>query len=244
LSQINFTHSWFKTFVEHTYFLLPLCVDVTLRLLNLSDSVVALLSSPLPSSVQLLSSYSMWLVPLTVVVYGSYCLDSKNSYCFFPGLPTFHRVLTCDLYEGDKKEAEAHRSDIQQIRKWVMEMCPSDLQSTHYWLWALPEEVKDGFNRCARAPAMFQMFRSLFSEKHYCIDVVDGMNEIYVTGPERFDEGPNSDQIFDMRHVDGPWGVIPFVSVYRCLIGMDRNHVVSVPIKMSSSSRSDEIYCR
>jgi hypothetical protein len=52
------------------------------------------------------------------------------------------------------------------------------------------------------------------------------MNEIYVTGPERFDEGPNSDQIFDMRHVDGPWGVVPFVSVYRCLIGMDRNHVV------------------
>jgi hypothetical protein len=53
------------------------------------------------------------------------------------------------------------------------------------------------------------------------------MNEIYVTGPPRSEEGPNSDQIFYTRHVDGPWGFVPFVSVYRCIVGMDKNLLVS-----------------
>jgi hypothetical protein len=71
------------------------------------------------------------------------------------------------------------------------------------------------------------MFRSLFSEKHYSVDVIEGMNEIYVTGPSRMDSSANSDQVFYTRHVDGPYGFIPFVSVYRCIVGMDNNQMVS-----------------
>jgi hypothetical protein len=32
---------------------------------------------------------------------------------------------------------------------------------------------------------IFSMFRSLFGEKDYCVEVVDGMNEIYISGPPR-----------------------------------------------------------
>ena len=53
------------------------------------------------------------------------------------------------------------------------------------------------------------------------------MNEVYVTGPSRKSEGANSDNIFYTRHVDGPWGLIPFVSVYRCIVGMDKNMMVN-----------------
>jgi hypothetical protein len=53
------------------------------------------------------------------------------------------------------------------------------------------------------------------------------MNEVYVTGPPRFNEQFNSDQIFYTKHVDGPFGLMPFVSVYRCIVGMDRNLAVS-----------------
>ena len=59
------------------------------------------------------------------------------------------------------------------------------------------------------------------------MDVVEGMNEIYVTGPSRMEQEFNSDQIFYTKHVDGPWGLIPFVSVFRCIVGMDRNLMVS-----------------
>lgn len=49
---------------------------------------------------------------------------------------------------------------------------------------------------------------------------------MYVTGPPRFDETFNSDQIFYTKHVDGPYGLIPFVSVFRCIVGTDRNTMV------------------
>ena len=61
----------------------------------------------------------------------------------------------------------------------------------------------------------------------FCITLWTGMNEVYVTGPSRKSEGANSDNIFYTRHVDGPWGLIPFVSVYRCIVGMDKNMMVN-----------------
>jgi hypothetical protein len=64
-------------------------------------------------------------------------------------------------------------------------------------------------------------------KRTYSLRTPTGMNEIYVTGPPRSEEGPNSDQIFYTRHVDGPWGFVPFVSVYRCIVGMDKNLLVS-----------------
>lgn len=66
------------------------------------------------------------------------------------------------------------------------------------------------------------------------------MNEVYVTGPSRKSEGANSDNIFYTRHVDGPWGLIPFVSVYRCIVGMDKNMMVRCfPTYFAQHSRSD-----
>ena len=222
---MDFSSDWLNSFTEHTYFLMPLCVHVAIPLLKLPKEVESFLSRPLPTTLQSLTVYSWLILPLAAVIYGSYSLDSKNRYCFFPGLPYFHRCLSCDLYETAEKDER--KEDIRFIREWVMKMSPSNLTSSHYWFRALPSDIHSAFDRVAHSPAIVGMFRSLFSEKHYCMEVVDGMNEIYVTGPERFDEGPNSDQIFDMRHVDGPWGLIPFVSVYRCLVGMDKNFVVS-----------------
>lgn len=62
------------------------------------------------------------------------------------------------------------------------------------------------------------------------MDVVEGMNEVYITGPSRSDENMNSDQIFYTKHVDGPYGFMPFVSVFRCIVGMDKNFMVAFPL--------------
>jgi len=69
------------------------------------------------------------------------------------------------------------------------------------------------------------------------MDIVEGMNEVYVTGPSRENEKFNSDQIFYTKHVDGPWGLFPFVSVYRCIVGMDRNLTVRTVINAFISAR-------
>lgn len=215
--------TWLKSFCEHTYYLLPLCIHVSLGFLvpENANKAKVFLDQQIPSQFQSIESLSWVIVPLAVVVLGSYCLDSMNGWCFFPGAPYFTRVVQCKL------NTEKSIADLKLIRDWVMENSPPNTQSSHWWFHSLPESVYKSFDNCAKSPQIMEMFRSLFDEKHFCVDVVDGMNEIYVTGPSRLDESANSDQIFYMRHVDGPWGIIPFVSVYRCLVGMDRNHVVS-----------------
>ena len=56
-----------------------------------------MLDSAVPSQVQQLRVFANLLLPALGLAYGSYCLDSKNTFCFFPGAPYFHRVLQCNL---------------------------------------------------------------------------------------------------------------------------------------------------
>lgn len=48
------------------------------------------------------------------------------------------------------------------------------------------------------------------------------MDELYITGTKS-DTNVNSDQVFFSTHLDGPFGLIPYVSVYRCLIALNEN---------------------
>lgn len=211
--------------MEQNYYLLPLCVHVALPIFKFPEDFKTLLYSPIPTELQQVHTFAWLLSPLLIFVFGSYCLDSKNMFCFFPGAPYFYRVLQCSLLDGGK---ESRREDLKKVRDWVMQKNPPKSTSSHYWYKNLPSDIMAAFDACAEAPQISKMYRSLFSDKHYCVDVVKGMNEIYISGPARFDEGSNSDQIFYSRHVDGPYGFIPFVSVYRCIVGMDKNHLVCI----------------
>ena len=44
-------------------------------------------------------------------------------------------------------------------------------------------------------------------ELTYDIDVENGMNEIYVAA---FSHDKNSDTVFYTKHIDGPFGILPF----------------------------------
>ena len=174
----------------------------------------------IPPNIVNVYNYSIVIIPLFIWALGSYCLDSKNGFCFFPGAYYTSRVLTCNIVTEDE---ESRKADLKKIRNWVLEKMPSKSTSSHWWVKDLESTVRDSFDRCAKSSIIFKMFRNLFDERHYCLDIVHGMNEIYVSGPSRADENFNSDQIFYSKHVDGPWGFIPFVSVFRCIVGMDRN---------------------
>ncbi len=211
--------------MEQVYYSLPSFVNFFLAIFKFPEEFQRILNSPIPSQLQQVHTFAWLLSPLLIFVFGSYCLDSKNSFCFFPGAPYFYRVLQCSLLEGNP--GESRKKDLKTVRDWVIKKSPSENKSTHYWYKELPPEIMKSFDMCADAPQIARMFRCQFSQRNYCVDVVKGMNEVYVTGPPRTDEGPNSDQIFYTRHVDGPWGFIPFVSVYRCIVGMDKNLMVS-----------------
>ena len=82
------------------------------------------------------------------------------------------------------------------------------------------------------------MFRSLFTASTYAVVPVEGMNEVYVTGPARFNDVANSDNVFYTRHVDGPLSFMPFVSVYRCIVGMDWNEMVTTHFPLADVSNN------
>lgn len=179
--------------------------------------------------------YDSSFIPLFIWTLGSYCLDSKNGFCFFPGAHYSGRVLLCSLLT---KDPESRKGDLKKVRDWALEKMPSKATSSHWWFKDLDVPVREAFERCAKSTQITKMFRSLFSERHYCFDVVEGMNEVYVSGPSREEETFNSDQIFYSKHVDGPWGMIPFVSVFRCIVGMDRNLAISTHFPMNPLSKN------
>ncbi len=226
--------SWSKLFFEHVYYLIPLCVHsaISLEVIQgiLPVAFSSILVAPLPGPLQQLRICAKYLLPLSCVAYGSYCLDSKNSFCFFPGTPYFHRVLQCNMVTDSGKSM---KKALSAVRDWTMAQNPSPTSSSHWWYGDLSGKEKEAFDACTNCTQITNMFRELFSERHYAMDIVTGMNEIYVTGPARFDQVANSDNVFYTRHVDGPLGFIPFVSVYRCIVGMDKNEMITTHFPLS-----------
>jgi len=109
-------HAWSKLFFEHVYYLIPLVIHSTLAL-PIVGAVVptwlsSTMSSPLPEPLHRLRSAAKILFPLVSLAYGSYCLDTKNSFCFFPGAPYYHRVLQCNIA---RDAGESHQKDLQKV---------------------------------------------------------------------------------------------------------------------------------
>lgn len=252
---------WLLSFLEHCYYLLPLCVHVSLPFVRgyVPSPVQPLLEAPVPDQMQRLHAFAWLLGPLVCCALGSYCVDSKNQFCFFPGTPFYHRVLQCSLLSSGPRERDVgitgkaedmegtdcdprtgadatgnpsarhapKEKEMAIIRKWALAHNPPETQSSHWWYTDLTGETRKAFDKIAYSSQVGCMFRELFSTRNYYCDVVTGMNEIYISGPSRFDEAANSDNVFYTRHVDGPFGLLPFVSVYRCIVGLDRNEKVS-----------------
>jgi hypothetical protein len=156
--KVSFSFSWVGEMLEHVYYLLPLCVHVALPLLILPSWAKDILASPIPTQMQQLHVWGWLLTPLIVFVLGSYCLDSKNSFCFFPGTPYFHRVLRCDMCDvrdgevgKDGSKVESRKTDLELIRAWAMSLNPAEGKSTHWWYADLDSDAKGAFDRCAHS---------------------------------------------------------------------------------------------
>ncbi|RYG69239.1 hypothetical protein EON64_03195 [archaeon] len=171
---------WLLCLLQHTYYLLPLCVHATLPLLLplVPSRAAEALLLPLPPSLQQLYSFQGVLGPLIACALGSYCLDSKNAFCFFPGAPYFYRVLRCQLCEGP----ESLQAQLQRVRVWAIGKEPERDKSSHWWFRELDEGARAAFAQVAAAPQIESMFRTLFSVANYCVDVIEDMNEVYVSG--------------------------------------------------------------
>eukprot|EP00939_MAST-03C_sp_MAST-3C-sp1_P000720 g720.t1 len=118
-------------------------------------------------------------------------------------------------------DAKSERDDLKMLRKWsVSDPNISKATSTHWWYATLPEKEKSAFQRISLSKKIQKAFHVVFPEDQYEITRVDGMDEIYATGPP---VKGTSDEVFYTKHIDGPFMFFRFASVYRCLVGLDDN---------------------
>jgi len=165
-------------------------------------------------------AHTIWLSPLVI--------DAVSArYWFLPHLflPRNRCVVT----------GVANRGAVDEIRAWIRRNVPSTPETTHVW----PHD-NAGTDRptaaLERDAAIAEEFRRVFASKHYDVEPIVPMNEIYVTAVGAKRE-INSDAVFYTPHCDGPYWFLPFCSVYRVLVGITPNSMVRTRFNLQHESR-------
>ena len=132
---------------------------------------------------------------------------------YFPWIHQKNKVYSTKLHETE---------DIDKLREWVISQNPSKDKSTHIWYNKLPTDISILFLKLATSDKIINMFKNNLSKSHN-FDILNDMNEIYVTAPSSTKDDNTSDTIFYTKHIDGPYYLFPFASCYRLIIGLDDN---------------------
>jgi len=113
------------------------------------------------------------------------------------------------------------KAKLAYMRQWVMDQSPSKEHTTHWWFQTLAPEPKAAFDYLSKCDACIGMFRAKYPANLWNVEVIEGMNEIYVASEKH---KSNSDTVFYMQHIDGPWYLMPFCGAYRCILAVNENN--------------------
>ncbi len=130
-----------------------------------------------------------------------------------------------------KMSSDSELRDLETVRNWAVQQNPTKNTTTHWWVSQLGQDAKNAFHRLENSHTIRELFNEKFNLDNYSYEPVNRMNELYISGPNR--EG-TSDQVFFTEHIDGPFYLFPFASVYRCIVGMDANTEISTVFKNKS----------
>lgn len=177
------------------------------------------------NAMNLLIEHTYFLLPLVL----ESVLHMDGSFATL--LISWDRIVTSKFEEGTpEKEA------LNSIKTWVLAQNPPAEHTTHFWFSRLSSDVKSFFASVANSETVKSAFSHKFDPNIYQIEAIEAMNEIYVAS-QYFDT--NSDKVFHMEHVDGPWGIFPFASVFRCMVAVNEQDkiVTSFPLRSKNEKR-------
>ena len=114
------------------------------------------------------------------------------------------------------------RTAMEEVGQWSLAQNPRHDATTHWWPHQLDAKAEQAFYTVARSKElMSDLFGSLFPATSHVVEPLEGMNEVYVACKGH--KNGNSDTVFYMNHVDGPYGIFPLVHVYRCMAACTPN---------------------
>lgn len=113
-----------------------------------------------------------------------------------------------------------------------------DRQETyHAWEAELPPDERAAFAALTSSAAIQESIRAAFPGCE--VRSVDSMNELYVSNLG----AKGSDNAFLQHHIDGPFGILPFLTLLRCLVvvrGNDRVTTIFTAQRSGSTLRTGE----
>lgn len=164
--------------------------------------------------------HSVWLLPLVI--------DSiLLRHCFLPHVVSRNRTVVCATV--------ANRSAVEGLREWIHHHVPHTPETTHVW----PHQQADTAAATVRLEddaGIRGAFRAVFPARHYDVEPVRAMNEIYVTAVGA-KKSINSDAVFYTPHCDGPYWFLPGASLYRVLVGVTPNALVRTRFNLQHESQ-------
>lgn len=128
-----------------------------------------------------------------------------------------------------KVSAPADREKLSFMRQWVLDQKPSTEHTTHWWYNKLPADAHAAFTYLCTCDPVIGMFREKYPANLWEVEVIPGMNEIYVASEKH---KSNSDTVFYMQHIDGPWYLMPFCGAYRCILAVNKNERIQTAFPM------------
>lgn len=119
---------------------------------------------------------------------------------------------------------ESLTKNIDFLANYLITTKPSQEHTTHIWYKDLNETNKKMFYEIVKSQSIFDSIYENCDKNMYTIENILSMDEIYVS---TFHSKYNSDAVFYLEHIDGPFGLLPGISVNRTIIALTPNDFIN-----------------
>lgn len=149
---------------------------------------------------------------LTSVAFGLLHSASGESRCTADG--------SCSL-KNKLPDGEWWRKEINAAQPKCREIDPDNVGTCHQWTVELSKGGQATVLDIKTMLSDFIKTTNNFDENHRVLDWNDQMDELYLSAPKNV---VGSDKVFVTPHIDGFFGLIPFVRAWRCVYGLTGPH--------------------
>lgn len=121
---------------------------------------------------------------------------------------------------------ESHADHIETMLAFVDRQALDRRETFHAWEAELPPKEREAFAALKDSTAIRASILEAFPG--CAVHNVDAMNEVYVSNMG----AKGSDRVFLQQHIDGPFGLLPFLTLLRCLVVVRGNDRVTTIFSM------------
>jgi len=127
---------------------------------------------------------------------------------------------------------ESHAGHFETLLSYVDRQALDRRETFHAWEAELPEREREAFADLKDSAAIRASIAEAFPG--CAVHNVDAMNEVYVSNMG----AKGSDHVFLQQHIDGPYGLLPFLTLLRCLVVVRGNDRVTTVFSMQKASNT------